>query len=372
MTWAIWITGPPGSGKSTIARAVEAALRDRGCRVKRLELDEVRRCLTPAPRYSDAEREVVYRALGWLAALLVRAGVPVIVDATAHRRAWRDLLRRAVPVFAEIELACPLPVRRERESTRPAGNAPTGIYARAGQRGATVPGVDVPYESSPAAELRIDTGAVTVAESARRIAELIERLSAHAANEPPAPDESAGPAWALWVAGRPGSGKSTLVASVAGRLRASGARPQVLDLASVRRGIAGGPLASPMENDVLHRALAYGAKLLTEAGVPVIVDASAVRREWRELARGLIPAFAEVQLLCPVEVCLERERTVRWGLAFRGAGSPSEPASPDIEIDFEESQHAELTIRTDVEGVHGAAERVLDVARRLAPRPSPA
>lgn len=56
VSWAIWITGPPGSGKSTIARAVEAELRARGRPVERLELDEVRKTVTPEPRYSDDEQ----------------------------------------------------------------------------------------------------------------------------------------------------------------------------------------------------------------------------------------------------------------------------------------------------------------------------
>ena len=58
------------------------------------------------------------------------------------------------------------------------------------------------------------------------------------------------------------------------------------------------------------------SKLLTDAGVSVIVDATAPRRVWREAARAMIPSFAEIQLLCPTDVCLERERAVRWGLTF--------------------------------------------------------
>ena len=143
--WAIWITGVPGSGKSVLARAAAETLRARGVPVKILELDALRKILTPAPTYSDHEREAVYRLLAAMAATLAEAGVPVIVDATAHRRHWRQLARELIANFAEVQLECPLPVAREREAARAAGNAPPDIYARAGLAGATVPGVDRDY-----------------------------------------------------------------------------------------------------------------------------------------------------------------------------------------------------------------------------------
>lgn len=177
MSWALWITGPPGSGKTAIARAAAALLRKRGAPVTVLELDAVRQSLTPEPQYTDGERELVYRALGYMAAQLVEAGVPVIVDATAHRRAWRDAARAAIARFAEVQLLCPLEVCRERERTRARGNAPEGIYARAGRPGATVPGVDVPYEPALSPELVIDTTADDVPSAAAKVVALAERLA---------------------------------------------------------------------------------------------------------------------------------------------------------------------------------------------------
>ncbi len=156
MSWAIWITGPPGSGKSAIARAATAELQAQGQPVKRLELDEIRKCITPEPRYTDRARDVVYRALGYMAVTLVEADTPVLIDATAHRRVWRDLVRAVVPRFAEVQLVCPLEVCQERERTRTPGPATRDIYGQAGRPGATVPGVDVPYEPALAPELLID------------------------------------------------------------------------------------------------------------------------------------------------------------------------------------------------------------------------
>jgi protein-L-isoaspartate(D-aspartate) O-methyltransferase len=175
MSWAVWITGLPGSGKSVIARAVAERLHADGDNVVVLELDALRRVLTPAPTYSDSEREAVYRALVYIGACLVEAGIPVIFDATAHRRAWRDLARAVLPRFVEVQLVCPLEVCRWREAARPRGMAPAGIYAQANRAGARVPGVNVEYELARAPELRLDTATHTVGAAAAAIVGEIRR-----------------------------------------------------------------------------------------------------------------------------------------------------------------------------------------------------
>jgi protein-L-isoaspartate(D-aspartate) O-methyltransferase len=156
----VWVTGLPGSGKSIIARAVAETLRADGEDVRVLELDEIRRVITPAPTYSDAEREAVYRALVYIGARLVEAGIPVIFDATAHRRAWRDLARATLPRFAEVQLHCP---------------------------GATVPGVNVEYEYAHAPELTLDTTTHSVEEAAAAVVDEI-RARFHAV--PPSRDRT--------------------------------------------------------------------------------------------------------------------------------------------------------------------------------------
>lgn len=177
MSWAIWITGVPGSGKTTLARGVAAALEARGVPVKVLELDEIRRVVTPEPSYSEAEREIVYRALAYMAKLLTEAGVPVLIDATAHRLAWRELARNLIPVFAEVQLLCPLEVCRAREESRRPEHAPRAIYARSGVPGATVPGVDVPYEVSVRAELTLNTNECDLWTQVQEVLYLARRLS---------------------------------------------------------------------------------------------------------------------------------------------------------------------------------------------------
>jgi adenylylsulfate kinase len=367
VSWAIWITGLPGSGKSAIARAAAAELRRLGQPVTRLELDEIRKSITPDPRYTDAERDVVYRALTYLAVVLTEAEVPVLIDATAHRRAWRDLARAVIPHFAEVQLVCPLEVCQERERTRPLGHAPRDIYRQAGSPGATVPGVNVPYEAAASPEVVINTGGESVTEGVARVVQLAQELAARAAGGavPPAA-EPAEPGWAIWITGRPGSGKSTLAMRVAHALAGRGVHARVLNHASVRGFLLDDGAIGEGEQDFLYRVLAYVAKVLTDAGVSVIVDATASRRVWREAARALVPSFAEVQLLCPVEICLERERAVHWGLASGVDVSRARTArAPDIVLDYEESSCPDLALRTDVQDVRTAVQQILLLVQRL-------
>lgn len=363
MSWAIWITGIPGSGKSVLARAASVELSARGCPVRILEIDQIRNALTPEPRYTDTEWDVVYRALGWMARLLTEAGVPVIVDATAHRRAWRDLVRAAIPRFAEVQIVCPPEVARERERSRSGDSVPGGIYEGAGQPGATVPGLDVPYEPALAPELVIDSTRESVAEAAHRIADLAFRLTA--GTEGPVLGTAG---WAIWITGRPGTGKTTVTSRVVQALATRAVPVRVLDLDEVRSQLVPGRRIPEADREILHRALAYATKLLTEAGTAVIIDAAAPRRSWRQAARELIPHFAEVYLVCPMEVCVDRERAARWGL---GGTSPALPpptgrdAAPDVILDYEESLRPELIVHTDVDDPSTAAQKILFLVQRL-------
>ena len=138
--YAIWITGLPGSGKTTIAEKVAETLG-----AKHLQLDRVRKVVTPNPDYSDKERGIVYASLAYMAYLLVDSRVSVVIDGTANRREYRDLARKLIPQFVEVYVECPIEVCMERERVRDTGYAPVRIYAGAG-KGGTVPGVDVEYE----------------------------------------------------------------------------------------------------------------------------------------------------------------------------------------------------------------------------------
>ncbi len=169
MAFVIWITGLPGSGKSTVASVVK----ERVCDAVILRMDELRKVLTPAPCYSDEEREYVYRALLYTAKTLYGLGHNVIIDATGNRRRWRGLARKLIPDYYEIYLKCPAALCMEREETRADRHfAPPNIYEK-GRAGRPVPGMNVPYEEPDMPELIIDTEKESPEEAAGRIVEMI-------------------------------------------------------------------------------------------------------------------------------------------------------------------------------------------------------
>jgi adenylylsulfate kinase len=137
--FAIWITGLPASGKSTITRELRAKLALGGIHVAVLESDELRKVLTPNPTYDTNERETFYNQMVGIGAILVRQGVPVIFDATANRRIWREQARAQVARFLEVFVDAPLELCMARD--------PKGIYRRAQEGGNTsVPGLQADYE----------------------------------------------------------------------------------------------------------------------------------------------------------------------------------------------------------------------------------
>lgn len=165
--WAIWVTGLPASGKSTVTAALAGALAGRGIEAAVLESDVVRRVLTPRPTYDATERDDFYAALLWVGTLLVRHGVPVVFDATANRRAYRAAARDRLARFLEVHVRTPLAECVERD--------PKGIYARGrDQGGDRVPGLGADYEAPEAPEVVIDGRVDDPATGARRIVEALE------------------------------------------------------------------------------------------------------------------------------------------------------------------------------------------------------
>jgi adenylylsulfate kinase len=141
---AVWITGLPASGKTTLGSALVRALRADGAVALLLDGDDLRRHV--AYGFDDAGRERLYGLLAHVARLASEAGATVVVSATAHRRAWRDAARASIPRFFEVYLAA--------DAATCAARDPKGLWrAAAEQRISALPGAGVAFEPPLAPEL---------------------------------------------------------------------------------------------------------------------------------------------------------------------------------------------------------------------------
>lgn len=159
----VWLTGLPSAGKSTVAYALAEQLRATGRPVEVLDGDAVRPYLSAGLGYSRADRDANIARIGWVAALLARHGVLVLVAVVSPYADARDKVRalheeQGLP-FVEVHVATPLEVC--------AGRDVKGLYARQ-QSGemSGLTGVDDPYEAPLAPEIVLVTHGRSVADSA--------------------------------------------------------------------------------------------------------------------------------------------------------------------------------------------------------------
>jgi len=165
----VWLTGLSGSGKSTIARAVESALMSRGRLPFVLDGDNLRHGLNSDLGFSDADRRENIRRTGEVAALFAEAGVIVLSALISPFRDDRERVRRAVGEerFLEVFVDTPLEVCEQRD--------PKGLYQRA--RRGEIPeftGISSPYEAPAEPALTLRTASVGVDEAADEVVRLLE------------------------------------------------------------------------------------------------------------------------------------------------------------------------------------------------------
>lgn len=167
----LWMTGLSGSGKSTVAVALEQVLLQRGKHAYRLDGDNIRHGLNKNLGFSAEDRAENIRRIGEVAKLFADAGMitiasfisPYVVD----RDNVRQLHQAAELPYLEIYVDCPLDEAEKRD--------PKGLYkkARAGEiKGFT--GIDDPYEAPTSPELHLRTDQLSVAESVQQLLDLLE------------------------------------------------------------------------------------------------------------------------------------------------------------------------------------------------------
>ncbi|NUT50848.1 MAG: adenylyl-sulfate kinase [Saccharothrix sp.] len=150
----VWLTGLPSAGKTTIARRCAEALYSAGRRVQVLDGDDLRATLCADLGFSRADRDANVRRTGFVAQLLARHGVVVLVAVIAPYRESRAAVRahheRCGTRYLEVHVDTPLDVCARRDVK--------GLYAR--QRAGTLrglTGVDDPYETPVHPDLVVST-----------------------------------------------------------------------------------------------------------------------------------------------------------------------------------------------------------------------
>ncbi|MEO8177269.1 MAG: adenylyl-sulfate kinase [Deltaproteobacteria bacterium] len=167
--FTVWLTGLPCSGKSTIAAKLVECLRASGRKVELLDGDIVRQNLSKGLGFSRKDRDTNVLRIGFVAQLLTRNGVTVVVAAVSPYAATRAQVRQQIASFVEVHVECPLDECERRDVK--------GMYeqARAGKLVAFT-GVDDPYEPPPQPEVTVRTGEEPVEESLQKVLKKLSDL----------------------------------------------------------------------------------------------------------------------------------------------------------------------------------------------------
>ncbi|MEY2856358.1 MAG: hypothetical protein RLZZ74_667 [Cyanobacteriota bacterium] len=147
----VWFTGFSGAGKSTIADALTEKLKSEGYQLEVLDGDVIRENLTKDLGFSKEDRDTNIRRIGFVAELLARNGVIVLVPVISPYRNLREEMRAKINNFLEVFVNAPISVCEERDVK--------GLYkqVRAGKI-KQFTGIDDPYEppTNPEVECRTD------------------------------------------------------------------------------------------------------------------------------------------------------------------------------------------------------------------------
>lgn len=165
----VWFTGLSSAGKTTIATEVQRRLVNQRQKVELLDGDKFREHLCSDLGFSKEHRDINVRRIGFVAELLSRNGVIVLVAAISPYRDVRQEVRKRIPRFTEVYVNAPLRVCEGRDVK--------GLYKRA--RAGALPnftGVDDPYEQPLAPDLECLTHVESVDECANKVMEIVMGL----------------------------------------------------------------------------------------------------------------------------------------------------------------------------------------------------
>jgi bifunctional enzyme CysN/CysC len=172
----VWFTGLSGAGKTTICSLAATELLARGFAVEVLDGDTVRENLCSDLGFSKKDRDENIRRLGFIAGLLVRHGVIVLVSAISPYRAAREEVRASIPDFIEVFVDAPLNVCEQRD--------PKGLYRKSRAKlisGFT--GIDDPYEPPLSPEVHCYTDRESIGASTAKVVSAVIEATGHSVEQ---------------------------------------------------------------------------------------------------------------------------------------------------------------------------------------------
>ena len=168
--FCLWFTGLSGAGKSTISDLVVPELIERGHKVEVLDGDVVRTNLSKGLGFSKEDRDTNILRIGFVAELLARNGVTVVVSAISPYREARDAVRANIGDFVEVFVSASVEEIAEHRD-------PKGLYkkALAGEID-NFTGVSDPYEPPLNPDITVDTETCTPDEATKQVLSALEQL----------------------------------------------------------------------------------------------------------------------------------------------------------------------------------------------------
>lgn len=166
--FTIWLTGHSGAGKSTLAHELERELFSRKIKTEVLDGDVVRTNLSQGLSFSREDRNINVQRIGFVASLLSKHGVGVIVSAISPYREAREAVRNSIQAFVEVYVNCPVEECERRDVK--------GLYKKA--RKGEIPsftGINDPYEPPLNPNVEVRTDLESLQESTGKIISFLEQ-----------------------------------------------------------------------------------------------------------------------------------------------------------------------------------------------------
>ncbi|MDD5641326.1 MAG: adenylyl-sulfate kinase [Syntrophales bacterium] len=168
MSFTLWFTGIPASGKTTLSQGVYSHLKSRGLKVELLDGDLIRTAFNQDLGFSQRDRDTQVRRLGIISQLLNKNEVIAIVGAISPYAAARTKNRQIIGRYLEVFCDCPLEAAKTRD--------PKGLYAKAlAGEIANFTGISDPYEPPESPEIIVQTSLESIEDSMAKILTYLEK-----------------------------------------------------------------------------------------------------------------------------------------------------------------------------------------------------